>query len=82
MTEKHGCTEQQLERMMNEYGTTMLRLCYVYLKNESAAEDAVQETLIKAYLKCPEFESHEQEKAWVMRVAVNECKDMLRSGWT
>ena len=81
MTVKRGCTEPQLERMMDQYGSAMLRLCYVYLKNRSAAEDAVQEAFIKTYQKCPQFESAAQEKAWIMQVTANICKDILRSGW-
>ena len=48
------------------------------LKNESDAEDAVQETIIQYYRKSPSFENCEHEKAWLIRVATNKCRDLLR----
>lgn len=40
--------EQYLERLLNEYGDSILRMCYLYLKDYQLAEDATQETYIKA----------------------------------
>lgn len=48
------------------------------LKNESDAEDAVQETIIRYYQKAPLFTDPEHEKAWLLRVASNKCRDVLR----
>ncbi len=48
------------------------------LKNREDAKDAVQETFLKYIQKAPEFESEEHERAWLIRVAANQCKDMLR----
>jgi len=48
------------------------------LRNESEAEDAVQETIIKHLQKAPIFESSEHEKAWLITVATNKCRDMQR----
>ena len=39
--------EQFLERIMNEYGDTLLRMCYLYLKDYHLAQDAVQETFLR-----------------------------------
>lgn len=56
----------------------LFRLCLITLGNASDAEDAVQETFIKYLQKAPEFENAEHEKAWLITVATNKCKDMLR----
>ena len=69
---------EDLERILNSHGNMLYRLCLLMLKNESDAEDAVQETLIKYYRKAPAFADAEHEKAWLIRVATNQCRDMLR----
>ena len=67
-----------VERIVNEYGDMLYRLCILMLKNESDAEDVVQETIIKYYQKSPTFADCEHEKAWLIRVATNKCRDLLR----
>lgn len=66
------------ERAVNTYGDSLLRLCSVMLGNREDALDAVQETFLKYMTKSPAFTDSEHEKAWLLRVASNECKDMLR----
>ena len=70
----------QMERLMSEYGTELLRVCYFYLKDVQQAEDAVQESFIKAYTNLGSFRG-DHIKAWLMRIAINTCKDYLRSHW-
>lgn len=73
--------DQNLERLMNEYGDAILRMCFLYLKDYQLAEDAAQETFIKA-MKCYDaFEHRSSEKTWLIRIAVNCCKNMMRSRW-
>ncbi|MBQ8315068.1 MAG: RNA polymerase sigma factor [Lachnospiraceae bacterium] len=67
-----------IEDVMETYGTMLFRLCFVSLGNADDAEDAVQETLIKYVQKQPVFESAEHEKAWLIAVATNKCRDLLR----
>ena len=67
-----------IETIMHTYGNMLFRLCLITLGNASDAEDAVQETLIKYLQKAPEFESTQHEKAWLITVATNKCKDILR----
>ena len=66
---------------MERYGDTVFRLAYSYLKNRADAEDVMQETLLKLYLERKPFRSPEHERYWVVRVAVNESKKLLRSPW-
>ena len=71
-------TSEDLEEVISKYGDMLYRLCVIMLKNESDAEDAVQETLVRYYQKAPEFADAEHEKAWLLRVATNKCRDLLR----
>lgn len=75
--------DDAIERLMAQYGTAVLRMCFTYLKDISLAEDAMQDTFIKAYKSYGRFRrAHENsEKAWLMRIAINTCKDYLRTSW-
>lgn len=67
-----------LERIVDTYGNMLFRICLVILCNESDAEDAVQDTIIKYLSKSPTFNDSEHEKAWLITVATNRCKNMRR----
>ena len=67
-----------METVIRTYGSTLYRLCFVMLGNESDAEDAVQEAFIKYLQKAPQFKSPDHEKAWLLTVAANQCRDVLR----
>ena len=73
--------EQFLERLMNEYGDTVLRMCYLYLKDYQLAEDAVQETFVKAMKSYGSFEHRSSERTWLTRIAINCCKNIMRNRW-
>ena len=70
-----------LERLIQENEVALKRLCYLYLHDEAMAEDAVQETFLKVYRSLTNFRGEANEKTWLTRIAINTCKDMLRSGW-
>lgn len=70
-----------MERIVKDYGTQLLRMCFMYLKDMQHAEDAVQETFIKVYRSYSSFNGKSSEKTWVIRIAINVCKDILRSAW-
>ena len=67
-----------IETIVNTYGDMLYRICYVILKSESDAEDVVQETIIKYFEKKPSLKDYEHTKAWLITVAKNKCKDLLR----
>lgn len=73
--------KQRLTRLVRQYQTDLLRICYIQLHDTALAEDAVQETYLKAYRSMPAFRGDCSEKTWLMRIAVNVCRDMLRSAW-
>ena len=72
--QKCGCAREAVEK----YGDMLYRISLLILKNTADAEDAVQETFIKYFTKAPEFTDAEHEKAWLITVATNRCRDMLR----
>jgi RNA polymerase sigma-70 factor (ECF subfamily) len=56
-------------------------MCYLYLRDAIAAQDAVQETFLKAYKGYEAFRGESQERTWLMSIAINVCRDMNRSAW-
>ncbi len=73
--------ETEIERMMAEYGSALLRMSFLYLKDAALAEDAVQETFLKAFKHLGQFRGASSEKTWLMRIAINTCRDFQRSVW-
>ncbi len=73
--------EERLNQMVLTYEKDLLRLCVVYLRDLDLARDAVQETFLKAFRRMDRFKGNASEKTWLMRIAINTCKDMLRSSW-
>lgn len=70
-----------MEEMIARYGDGILRLCLLYLGDRQLAEDAFQETFIKAWKQQDAFRGESSEKTWLSHIAVNTCRDMLRKGW-
>lgn len=70
-----------IERLVHQYGKSLLRMSLVYLKDLHLAEDAVQETFIKAYTRYSTFQGASSEKTWITSIAIHTCKDMLKSAW-
>lgn len=73
--------EEKLAHMVAQYEVALLRTCYMYLRDRDLAEDATQETFLKAYKALDAFRGESSEKTWLMRIAINVCRDMQRSAW-
>ncbi len=67
-----------LERIYEERKQELFRFLYVMLGEKQAAEDALQETFLKAYLHRSRYIEMKQEKAWLFQIARNTAYDMLR----
>lgn len=61
-----------------EHAQSILRLCYLYLKNESLAQDAAQDTFVKAYQKLSSFKNNSSINTWLTSIAINTCKSIMR----
>ena len=70
-----------LEGALARWEKPILRLCFAYLGDTALAEDAVQETFFKAWKHYDRFRGEANEKTWLMRIAMNHCKDQLKSAW-
>ena len=68
------------EAIYRSYGTDVLRVCYFYLGDRDKAEDVTQDVFVKLLTTGPELEEG-KEKAWLLKVAVNRCRDVWRAGW-
>ena len=71
----------RLSIYIQKYHGTIFRLAYSYVKNADDAEDIVQEAFLRLYCSELHFEADENVKAWLIRVSINLCKDMLKSAW-
>lgn len=71
--------KKELERVITQYSRSVQSLAFSYLKNRCDAEDVAQEVFITYLQKAPQFESGQKEKSWLMTVAVNRCKSLLRN---
>ena len=72
---------EQLNRMMLLYEKDMLKVCFVYLRDLSLAQDALQESFLKAYRCFDSYRGDAAEKTWLTRIVINTCKDFRRSAW-
>ena len=68
----------EIETILTTYGDMLFRICLVMLGNSSDAEDAIQETMLTYLQKAPAFRDAEHQKAWLITVATNKSKDILR----
>lgn len=66
------------EQVVKEYNQTVVSVCIMRLKNWADAEDCFQNTFLKLYHKSPKIDSREYLKAWLIRVAINECTSYIR----
>ncbi len=71
----------EAERLVENYSDLILRLSYTYLKSTEDAKDICQTVFLKLLEKPQAFDSPEHERAWIIRTAINQCKDLLKSHW-
>lgn len=71
--------EQEITQAIDRYAHTVRRICMMHLKNEADTEDIFQNVFLKYALYNHVFENEDHEKAWIIRVTINACKDLLKS---
>ena len=67
--------------LMRRYGDALVRMCCLYLNDASLAQDAAQDTFIKAWRNLGQFRGECDERTWLMRIAINTCRDYHRTAW-
>ena len=72
---------EAVARMYETYKQSVYRLCLIYLKDRSLAEDAMQDTFLKALRAYPGFRGDCAEKTWLVRIGINVCRDYQRTAW-
>lgn len=75
--------EARFEQWLYEYQDAVLRMAYLYLADRNLAEDALQDTFLKVWNNMHRFEARNDSsvKTWIMRIAINTCKDYKRLAW-
>ncbi|WP_413465991.1 sigma-70 family RNA polymerase sigma factor [Metabacillus litoralis] len=68
-----------LDDLMDKYGNSILQLAYFYVGNKEVAEDLTQEIFVKCYQKLDQYQKKSSIKTWLWKIAINHCKDYLRS---
>ncbi|MEG0168621.1 RNA polymerase sigma factor [Anaerorhabdus sp.] len=71
--------EEQLEKAIDLYANDVRRICFIYSKSEADVDDIFQDVFIKYYKLNQPFLDPQHEKAWILRVTINSCKDFIKS---
>jgi RNA polymerase sigma-70 factor, ECF subfamily len=71
----------RIEEVMDTYGTNIYHLVYCYVHDKAIAEDLTQEIFLAAHIKQHSFRQEASLKSWITRIAINKCKDYLRSSY-
>ena len=67
-------------RLYDQYATDVLRVCYFYLADREKAEDVCQDVFVRLMTTHPVLQPG-REKAWLLKVALNRCRDLWRGAW-
>ena len=70
-----------VEELIDQHGDDILRLCLLYMGERQLAEDAFQKTFVRAWRHLSAFRGESSVKTWLSHIAVNVCRDMLRTPW-
>lgn len=72
-------SEEVVREAIERYADTVKRICFIHLKNEADTEDIFQTVFLRYAMSDVHFASEAHEKAWLIRVTINACKDLLKS---
>ena len=73
--------QKEIENAILKYSDMVYKLAVSILKNKADSEDIYQEVMIKFCNNIENFENEAHEKAWIIRVTINQCKSLLRMSW-
>lgn len=72
-------SEEDVNHAVEKYADMVQRICFYHLKNRADTEDVFQNVFLKYMMYDQTFHDSEHEKAWLLRVSINACKDYLKS---
>ena len=72
--------EGRFEELYEKYANDVLRVSYFYLGDRQQAEDVTQDVFVRLLTHAPELEAG-REKAWLLKVALNRCRELWRGSW-
>ena len=72
-------SEAEIDQAIERYSDMVWRICMLHLKNHADTDDIFQTVFLKYALYKGTFENEQHEKAWLIRVTINACKDLLKS---
>lgn len=81
MAQPVGPIEADVNRALDLYADMVRRICFLHLKQQADVEDVFQDVFLKYMQRQEPFDSGEHEKAWLLRVTINSCKDVQKSFW-
>lgn len=68
-----------IDEIMIRYGQEILQLVYSYVRNKETAEDLTQDIFVKCYKSLHTYSGKSKLRTWLWRIAINQCKDFLKS---
>ena len=74
-------TGMSFEQVLKKHADAVTRVCIVHCGNQTDAQDCFQNVFLKLYQSDIDFESEAHIRAWLIRVAVNDCTDWYRQFW-
>lgn len=66
-------------RALEKHADMVRRVCFMYTRNRDDVEDIFQDVFLQLCRYAERFDSEEHEKAWLIRVTINKCKDLHKS---
>lgn len=74
-------TNEQFTRLAQRYIDTVYRVAFNYIRSAADADDVTQNVFLKLLQERKPFANDDHVKNWLIRVAINECKNLVRSKW-
>jgi RNA polymerase sigma-70 factor (ECF subfamily) len=78
-TDGHPDPELLIEQLLDEYGESVKKLAYTYVKDWALAEDVTQEVFLSVYHHLPRFRGESSYKTWIYKIAINKSKDAIKT---